>query len=97
MTDFVRTYIEGMGYDPKQRFEDLQIPCEVCGRTATDVHHLHARGMGGTTREYELKDLMGLCRICHEEHGDIKHVRFLLEVIHMLRIQERTMIRVLSI
>lgn len=58
------------------------IPCEVCGRRAVDVHHIHARGMGGdpTGNKDVIENLMGLCRTCHDEYGDKEeHFCFLQE------------------
>jgi hypothetical protein len=43
-------------------------PCEIpfCGLRAVDVHHIDAKGMGGTTHDYHINELMGLCRSHHE-------------------------------
>jgi hypothetical protein len=48
------------------------MPCEVCGNRAIDVHHIEARGMGGTSQKDEIEGLMGLCRECHIHFGDKK-------------------------
>ena len=45
------------------------IPCELCGATATDVHHIKYKSRGGKD---ELSNLMGLCRNCHNKaHNEI--------------------------
>jgi 5-methylcytosine-specific restriction endonuclease McrA len=48
------------------------IGCEVCGKRAVDVHHIHNRGSGGdpTGSKDVIENLMGLCRICHVKYGD---------------------------
>ena len=43
------------------------IPCEVCGKVATDVHHIQPRGMGGSKHRDVIENLMALCRGCHHE------------------------------
>lgn len=50
------------------------IPCEVCGKRATDIHHIDARGMGGdpTGKKDVIENLMGLCRKCHNKYGDLE-------------------------
>jgi 5-methylcytosine-specific restriction endonuclease McrA len=55
------------------------IPCEVCGSQAVDIHHINARGMGGSKTADVIENLMGLCRKCHIEYGDKKqHKEFLM-------------------
>ena len=49
-----------MGYD-----ETDWIPCEVCGAKAVDIHHIEARGMGGSKTKDVIENLMALCRSCH--------------------------------
>ena len=46
------------------------IPCEICGNKAVDIHHIDARGMGGSKLKDFIENLMGLCRSCHDEYGD---------------------------
>ncbi|QZT38700.1 HNH endonuclease [Halosquirtibacter xylanolyticus] len=47
--------------------EQDYIGCEWCGRPAADVHHLEARGMGGSKDKDYIENLMGLCRFCHDK------------------------------
>ena len=58
------------------------ISCEVCGNRAVDIHHIHARGMGGTKDADNIKNLMALCRNHHIEFGDKKQYIEFLEKIH---------------
>jgi len=54
------------------------ISCEVCGTRATDIHHIEARGMGGSKEKDDIHNLMALCRKCHIDYGDKKqHMDFL--------------------
>ena len=56
------------------------MPCEVCGSRAVDIHHIHRRGMGGSTDADKIENLMAVCRTCHIEYGDKKHyIDFLIE------------------
>ncbi len=75
-----------MGYD-----ETDYIPCEItaCGKKAVDIHHIKARGMGGTKRNYSFRELMGLCRDHHEKYGDKKQYLAYLNDIHTNRMNER--------
>ena len=57
------------------------IPCEICGKMANDIHHIHARGMGGTKKPDNINNLMALCRNCHIEYGDKKqHIDYLTQI-----------------
>jgi 5-methylcytosine-specific restriction endonuclease McrA len=43
------------------------IACEYCRKTAVDIHHIIFKSQGGTD---EPKNLIGLCRKCHQRaHG----------------------------
>lgn len=48
------------------------IPCEVCGAKAVDIHHIEARGMGGSDEADHIDNLMAVCRGCHVMFGDKK-------------------------
>jgi 5-methylcytosine-specific restriction endonuclease McrA len=77
MRKHTQIYLQGMGYK-KTDF----IPCEVCGSQAVDIHHIEARGMGGTKKADVIENLMGLCRKCHIEYGDKKQYKEFLKDIH---------------
>jgi 5-methylcytosine-specific restriction endonuclease McrA len=57
-----KVYLKAFGYDTNS-----WIACEVCGGTAVDIHHLNARGMGGSKIADTIENLMALCRNCHQE------------------------------
>jgi len=67
MQPHTRIYLDEFDY-AEQDF----IPCEVCGKRAVDIHHIEARGMGGTSKIDVIENLMALCRSCHVTYGDIK-------------------------
>jgi hypothetical protein len=60
------------------------IPCEVCGNTAVDIHHIEARGMGGDPQKKKdvIENLQALCRSCHNEYGDVPELESKLKAIH---------------
>lgn len=61
---------------------DDVIPCEVCGSPANDIHHIKARGMGGTKTAGIIENLMAVCRQCHVDYGDKKDKMDYLISIH---------------
>tara|TARA_R100000231_G_C5292205_1_gene154950 strand:+ start:293 stop:559 length:267 start_codon:yes stop_codon:yes gene_type:complete len=62
MKKHVKIYMKHHGYD----IGDF-IPCENCGTTAVDIHHLVGRGIGGDPRGHrnQIENLIALCRSCH--------------------------------
>ena len=60
------------------------MPCEICEAPAVDVHHIEARGMGGDPNgnKDNINNLMGLCRKCHVENGDVPDLIEVLRQIH---------------
>ena len=58
------------------------IPCEVCGNPATDIHHIDARGMGGSKEKDVISNLQAVCRSCHIQYGDKKQYKEMLKDIH---------------
>lgn len=73
MKKHTKIYMDFFGYG----IEDY-VPCEVCGNRAVDIHHIDARGMGGSDNKDVIENLMGLCRSCHVELGDKKqHIDYL--------------------
>jgi len=76
LKNHTKIYFQYFGYDVTSF-----IPCEICGKMANDIHHIHARGMGGTKKADNIENLMALCRNCHIEYGDKKqHIDFLVEI-----------------
>ena len=71
------TYFNHFGYD----ISDF-IPCEVCGKTAVDIHHIEARGIGGSKDADNIENLMALCREDHLKYGDKKQYKEFLKDKH---------------
>lgn len=66
MKHHTKVYFKHFGYS----VADF-IPCEVCNAKAVDIHHIEARGMGGSDAD-AIENLMAVCRSCHLEFGDKK-------------------------
>ena len=84
MKAHTKIYLQKMGYD-----ESDFIPCEICSHKAVDIHHIEARGMGGTSKKDDIEYLMALCRSCHVKFGDITELKDYLKKIHKLRLDIR--------
>lgn len=77
MKKHVKIYLNSMGYSDTD-----WIPCEVCEKTAVDIHHIYRRGMGGNSDADEISNLMALCRHCHVTYGDYPYLVHSLQEIH---------------
>ena len=77
-------YLNTFGYDTSDF-----IPCEVCNEKAVDIHHINARGMGGSKEADKIENLQALCRSCHEIYGDKKLYKDMLITMHQKRMNER--------
>jgi len=75
MKKHTKIYFEHYGYD----ISDF-IACEICAAKAVDIHHIDARGMGGTNKD-NINNLMALCRECHIYYGDKKEFKDYLKSI----------------
>ncbi len=62
MKNHTKVYMKAMGYTDTDF-----ICCEVCNRPANSVHHIEARGMGGSKLLDTPENLMALCQECHHE------------------------------
>ena len=65
------------------------IACEMCNSRAVDIHHIDARGMGGSNDKDHIDNLMAVCRECHIEYGDKKEHKDWLKQIHSVYIIQR--------
>jgi hypothetical protein len=77
--EHTKVYMQAFGYT----IADF-IPCEITGHRCNDVHHIYARGIGGSELEDELynriENLMGLTREKHTELGDKEqHYDYLIQ------------------
>jgi hypothetical protein len=68
------------------KYFNFKIPqdcfCEICGAYAQDIHHIEARGMGGSSSKDAIENLMALCREHHLEYGDVPDKKEMLNQIH---------------
>ena len=88
MKKHTKVYLDYFGYG----IEDF-IPCELCGNRAVDIHHIYARGMGGTKAQERIENLMALCRSCHMEFGDKKDYIDYLNDVHQKEIEDHGKIK----
>lgn len=83
MKNHTKIYLKYFGYDTSDF-----IPCEMCGLKAQDIHHVEARGMGGSKHADNIENLMALCRKCHIDFGDKKQHKEMLKVVHKVKMNE---------
>lgn len=83
MRNHTKTYLKYFDYDTSDF-----IPCEMCGLKAQDIHHIEARGMGGSKHADNIENLMALCRQCHIDFGDKKQHKEMLKVVHKVKMNE---------
>ena len=70
-----RVYYQYFGYSPGDF-----IPCEITGLKMNDIHHIDARGMGGSDQKDYIENLMGVTRRAHVFFGDKEQwVEFLVQ------------------
>ena len=80
MRNHTKVYFDYFGYD-----ESDIIICEICQKAvAVDIHHIEARGIGGSRNKDVIENLMAVCRACHCSYGDIKEWKDGLKKIHGL-------------
>jgi hypothetical protein len=82
MKKHTKIYLDHFGYD-----QNDFIPCEVCKKTAVDIHHINARGMGGSKEANNIENLMAVCRECHVKYGDKKQYKDMLVSKHMEKLK----------
>lgn len=70
----------GVDYDPVSGWHNCV--SEISGLPAIDIHHIEARGMGGSRTADRIENLMALTREEHEKYGDKKQYREYLQKIH---------------
>jgi hypothetical protein len=76
MRKHTKIYLEYFNFD-----EGDFIQCEICFCPAKDIHHIDARGMGGSKTKDYIENLQAVCRPCHIKYGDkTKHKEQLKEI-----------------
>lgn len=78
MKNHTKIYLDYFSFDVSSF-----IPCELCNKPANDIHHIEARGMGGSKTKDTIENLMALCRECHVTMGDKKQYKDFLKEKHL--------------
>ena len=78
MKKHTKIYFDFFGFD-----ESDFISCEICGNKANDIHHIEARGMGGSKTKDFIENLQAVCRKCHDSYGDKTEFKELLKRVHL--------------
>ena len=84
MKKHTKIYLNYFGYDTTD-----WIPCEICGSSANDIHHIEPRGMGGSKSKDVITNLMAVCRPCHEYYGDKKEHKEFLKEKHLIKLASK--------
>jgi 5-methylcytosine-specific restriction endonuclease McrA len=74
MVAYKKNYLKHFGYG-----EQDMVPCEVCGKRAGDIHHIHYKSLGGSD---SVGNLMALCRRCHDMAHDRSIAESYLQAVH---------------
>jgi len=85
MQKHTKIYMQHFGY-AEQDF----IKCEVdgCYKRAVDIHHIEARGMGGTSIDKNyIENLAALCRKCHNKAGADVQFNKQVKQMHLKKLQ----------
>jgi 5-methylcytosine-specific restriction endonuclease McrA len=75
MQAHTKIYLRYFGYG-EQDF----VPCESCGKRATEIHHLVFKSHGG---QNNIENLCAICRTCHNKAHENKEFNNKLKAIHM--------------
>ncbi len=74
---YKKIYFDYFGYK-----EGDTVISEMSGKPADDIHHINARGMGGSKDKDVIENLMALTREEHIKYGDKKQYKEMLNKIH---------------
>jgi len=80
---YIKNYFDSIGEPPNEN-----VKCEVCGARAVDIHHIDARGMGGSKLKDGAENLVALCRSCHEKFEGRKQHKEQLKTIAAERMRK---------
>lgn len=78
MKKYKKVYIDYFGYDVTD-----YIGCEICKKPSVDIHHLIAKGMGGSKTKDYIENLIAVCRECHVKCHSSKAFNNLAKTIHL--------------
>ena len=65
MIKYKQVYCDYFGYDVNSFIE-----CELCQKSAHEIHHLTVKGMGGRKNSDVIENLIAVCRTCHNKCHD---------------------------
>jgi hypothetical protein len=77
MIKYKRVYLEHFDLTINDFF-----PCEITGQRAVDIHHIEAKGMGGSKKSDEIENLMAVTRDVHLYFGDKTQYKEWLKEVH---------------
>ena len=78
MRNYTKIYMDYFGYDTSSF-----ICCEICGKTANDIHHIENKKSGGSKLKDNIENLMAICREEHVKFGDKKQYKDMLKEVHL--------------
>ena len=78
MIKYKKVYLDYFKYD-----ETDFIFCEICQKTAIEIHHLTPKGMGGSKTKDYIGNLIAVCRDCHNQCHDSKEFNNKAKEIHL--------------
>ena len=64
------------------------IGCEMCGSPGQDIHHIQARGLGGSKNRDYIENLICLCRDCHNRAESDKQFNTYCRIQHLENIKK---------
>jgi len=78
MQTYTQVYLDAFGLD-----ETDFIPCEICEKKGTEIHHILARSKYMHLLN-DIVNLQSICRPCHEKYGDEVYIMPMLLKIHRM-------------
>ena len=72
MQKHTKVVMEFYGYD----ISDF-IPCFICGKQATEIHHIIPRSRVFGEKRDDIYNLIPICRLDHDKYSAKKYVSFL--------------------
>ena len=68
--------------------ESDYIACEMCNAPGQDIHHIQARGLGGSKNRDYIENLICLCRACHNRAEADKQFNIYCRIQHLENIKK---------
>lgn len=84
MRPYQKLYYAKFGFDQCDDVYSEVSQSELCN----DIHHINARGSGGTIKEERIENLIALTRYEHTKYGDKKQYKSWLFMVHKQRMVE---------